>query len=448
MPEPEKIPTADWSGFTSTSMFSRSCATALIVGSCILTAIGGEAGGDHILPWLGTLAALTLVWLLSLRIKSISPALLLGTALAIRLTFLFMPTGFDVYRYVWEGRILLESFNPYLHPPDDPLLVNFRDEIWKSVGHPGATAIYPPLTQWLFAAMANTGWGPLGFKIVFTAADLILCGLLCSRFGPRSAVIYAWNPLAAVSFAGGGHYDSVFILTMVLAWFSFKPGNHHAVKTATLLGISIALKWMAAPLGLWLVIHQWRSRGWKPAAITATLVSLPALVSWTTLCHWTGEWTLQLMPPSFSRAARSAELIPAIADFILQAGPIDNRWFMAAMILAWIGVAMKSRTMQEAAEWGFFATYVLSPMLHAWYFVWVLPFAVKSRNRGVIALAASGIAYFLVHYTLSQPGGRWTFSWWERALIWIPYLVEISISIMKHFSERSKEPSPATSASD
>ncbi len=114
---------------TPPTQYARICAAALIIGSCILTAIGGEAGGDHILPWLGTLAALTLVWLLSLRTKTISPTLPLGTALAIRIAFLIMPTGYNVYRYVWEGRILLEGFNPYVHPPDDPLLTPFRDEI-------------------------------------------------------------------------------------------------------------------------------------------------------------------------------------------------------------------------------------------------------------------------------------------------------------------------------
>jgi hypothetical protein len=411
--------------------FARICAAALIIGSCILTAIGGEAGGDHILPWLGMLAALTLVWLLSLRTKTISPALLLGTALAIRLIFLVMPTGYDVYRYVWEGRILLEGFNPYAHPPEDVLLAPFRDEIWQSVGHPGATAIYPPLTQWVFAVMASFGLGPFGFKVLFTIADFVLCFLLCRRFGAKPALIYAWNPLAAVSFAGGGHYDSLFMLAMVLAWLSFKPVERSQTPSALWLGASIALKWMAAPLGIWLVIHQWKTQGFKRAFQIGTLVALPAVVTWTTLSLWTGEWTLQLMPPAFSRVARSAEFIPAIADFISQSGPTDNHWFMIAMLIAWIWVGLKSRTLLEAAQWGFLATYLLSPMLHAWYFVWALPFAVKTKNIGVIALAASGILYFIVHYTLEQPGGSWTFTWWERAAIWLPFIIGFAYSIIK-----------------
>lgn len=405
------------------ALFAGICAAALIIGSCILTSIGGEAGGDHVLPWIATLAALTVIWLFSLRIKTLSPMLLMGTAIAIRLAFLIMPTGYDTYRYIWEGRILLEGFNPYIHPPEDPLLTPFRDEIWKSIGHPTVTAIYPPLTQWLFAAMASLGLSLLGFKILFTLADLALCALLSKRFGAKSALIYAWNPLAAVSFAGGGHYDSLFMLAMVLAWLSFKPDDRFHAKSALWIGASIALKWMAAPLGLWLVIHQWKNQNFRQAFLTGLLVAVPATLTWTALSLWTGEWTLQLMPPAFSRAARSAELIPAIADFIFQRGHIDNRWFMLTMLISWIWISLKCRTFLGVAQWGFLATLILSPMLHAWYFVWALPFAVKSKNYGYIALAASGILYYIVHHTLDQPGGRWTFTWWERAAIWLPFLI-------------------------
>ncbi len=418
---------------TNSALYAGICAGGLVVGSCVLTSIGGEAGGDHTLPWLAVLSLLTLIWLASLRVKSVSLPLLLGVALAMRLAFLLMQPGYDMFRYVWEGRILLGGFNPYLHPPEDPLLASFRDNTWKTIGHPAATAIYPPLTQWLFAAMASIGLKSLGFKVVFTMVDMILSLLLCRRFGPRAALIYAWNPLAAVSFAGGGHYDCVFMLAMVLVWFSLKPGNRPSVISAILLGAAIALKWMAVPLGIWMVAQEWRNHGFKRSLLTGSLVAMPAVFTWATLSLWTGEWTLQLMPRAFSLSVRSTELIPAITDFIFRTSDIDNRWFLGALVLAWIYVGMKSRTLLEAAEWGFLATYILSPMLHAWYFVWILPFAVKSRNPGIIALAATGITYFLVHYSVSQPGGKWTFSWWERSLIWLPFL----IGFLYHYSRRT-----------
>ena len=114
--------------------------------------------------------------------KAISPALLLGTALAIRLTFLFMPTGFDVYRYVWEGPNfvrIIQPLPPSARRPSTGRISAMRSgnpsviqEPRRSI-HRSPSGCSPPWPR--------SGWGPLGFKIVFTAADLALCGLLCSR---------------------------------------------------------------------------------------------------------------------------------------------------------------------------------------------------------------------------------------------------------------------------
>ncbi len=427
--------------WSESSALAGACAVVLILGAVMLTWIGGEADSSgRILPWLTTLALLTLVWLISLSAKRVSPALLLGTALAIRLIFLFMPTGYDIYRYVWEGRIILEGFNPYIHPPADPLLGLIRDDVWQSVGNRDATAIYPPLAECFFTGLASLGLGTLGFKIVFAAADMVLCVLLSRKFGARSAVVYAWNPLAAISFAGGGHYDSVFMLAMVLAWFCWHADATHPLRTAVFIGVAIALKWMALPIGLWLVFKQLNRRGWRQAFSVGLLVAMPTLLAWAVLCLTTGEWTLQLTPPAFSQSARSAELIPAIADFLGNNGSIDNCWFFGLLILTWIYCAARTRDFISAVECSFLATYLLSPMLHAWYFVWILPFAVKSRNAGVIALAASGIAYFIVNYNLSLPGGGWTFTWWQRAIIWVPFLAGFIFKAFRSHRGASSQP--------
>jgi hypothetical protein len=408
--------------FHSSPAAAYSCVGILVLGSCLLTAIGGEAGGDHIIPWLWTLIGLSLVWLLSLGTKPVSPWLVVAVAVAIRGSFLIMPTGFDTYRYVWEGKILAAGFNPYIHPPDDPILTSLRDANWHGVGLRGATAIYPPLTQWVCAILASFGLKVWGFKLVFTLADLTLCYLLMKRFGANAARIYAWNPLAALSFAGGGHYDSLFILAMVVAWLVCEKENDFKIRTAVWIGISIGLKWMALPIGLWLVLNSWKKIGLKKAFLTGLLVSAPVVISYIALSLWTKEWTLQLMPTTFSRTARSAELLPIIVDYIGQAGQLHNRWYLIVLLIVWLIIATRTKTFLQAAEWSFFATYILSPMLHAWYFMWVLPFAVKSKNWGIIALGASGVMYYIVHYNTTLPNGGWIFTWWQRMLLWLPYV--------------------------
>lgn len=409
--------------FEDSPTLAAGCAALLLLDSVTLTGIGGEAGGDHILPWLATLAGLTLVWLISLGSRPVSPLWLMGIAIGIRAIFLMMPTGFDTYRYVWEGNVLLHGFNPYLHPPDDPLLEALRDSTWNSIGLRGATAIYPPLVQWLFAGLSSCGLGVWGFKLVFTIADLALCGVLLRSFGAKAARIYAWNPLAALSFAGGGHYDSLFMLAMVWAWLIYQREVGFPFRAAAWVGVAIALKWMALPIGLWLAIREWRERGVKSALAAGGLVAAPVAISYIALSLWTGEWTLQLMPPFFSKTARSMEFLPVIIDFLGRIGHLDNRFYFVILLAAWAVVASRARSFLQATEWSFFATYLLSPMLHAWYLVWILPFAVKSRNPGTIALAATGIFYFIVHYNMEQPDGSWTYSGWQRCIVWLPFII-------------------------
>jgi alpha-1,6-mannosyltransferase len=51
-------------------------------------------------------------------------AVLIVGATLIRLAFVFQaPTlSGDVYRYIWDGRVIDAGFNPYLHVPADPAL--------------------------------------------------------------------------------------------------------------------------------------------------------------------------------------------------------------------------------------------------------------------------------------------------------------------------------------
>lgn len=409
--------------FENSSGVSLAIAIALMIAAGFLTGVAGEAGGNQIVTWLPTLAAMTLIWLVSLASKPVSPWFLIAVAVAIRIIFLIMPTGFDTYRYVWEGNVLAHGFNPYLHPPDDPVLEGLRNQAWHSIGLRGATAIYPPVVQWWFAGMSSLGLGVWSFKFIFTLADLVLCGILLVRFGSKAGRIYAWNPLVALSFAGGGHYDSLFILAMVLAWLVYDREQGFPWRASLLIGLAIGLKWMAVPIGLWLFLHGWRQRGFKSAFLSGLLVAAPVSFAYIALSLWTGEWTLQLMPPFFSRTARSMEFLPVIIDYCGRIGHLDNRIYLVLLIAVWIIVAARARSFLDAAEWSFFATYLLSPMLHAWYLIWALPFALKSKNPGIIALAATGIFYFIVHYNMDHLGLGWTYTWWQRAIIWLPFLI-------------------------
>ncbi|NJM96163.1 MAG: glycosyltransferase family 2 protein [Phormidesmis sp. RL_2_1] len=240
-----------------------------------------------------------------------------GVAIAPRLILLAMYPGDDIWRYLWEGYLQTQGINPYLLAPNADSLIPLRFDWWAQINHLDHAAIYPPLAQLGFRLLASISLVPWLFKLAFVAADLAICQLLSQRFGHRLTLLYAWNPLIIYSFAGGGHYDSWFLLPLVAAWLlGEQPDNGHlcdrpptheparftlwqAIGSAWCLGLSIAIKWMSLPvLAFWL----WYSRrqGWLLVLLAGLL---PLGLATLPFCDW---------------ASLSCPVIPLGSDFVTQ----------------------------------------------------------------------------------------------------------------------------------
>jgi hypothetical protein len=147
------------------------------------------------------------------------------------------------------------------------------------------------------------------------------------------------------------------------------------------------------------------------------------VVSWTAVGLWTGEWTFQLLPPKFSQYARSAEFVPGVVGYFWEQSRFHNQWFLVPLAVGWGIVILRAKSFESAAQWSFFLTLILTPMLHAWYFTWLIPLAVKTRNLGILCIGVFGFVYFLLYHHVESPGGTWTLHPMESALLWLPFVV-------------------------
>ncbi len=150
-------------------------------------------------------------WLLAVTLCAISSRTFWILAVALRLILLPMQPGMDLHRYIWEGRIQTHGFDPYRDAPNSEALHTLRDQNWQQVEFKDATAIYPPLAEVGFRLLALASQTTLFFKLAFVAVDLVVCFVLTRRFGFARSLLYAWNPLAIYSSAGGAHFNSWFI---------------------------------------------------------------------------------------------------------------------------------------------------------------------------------------------------------------------------------------------
>lgn len=389
----------------------------------------GEFGQDTVFPgfWIGV-SLLSAGFLLSWKIRAIDAIWFWGVALLSRLLLLPMEPGNDIWRYLWEGYIQTLGYSPYQFAPNAPELTPHHTEWWWLINHLDVSAIYPPLTQIGFRILAFISPTVLLFKFAFISADILICWLLSRRFGYQSTLLYAWNPLILYSFAGSAHYDSWFILPLVAAWLSFdsiRSGSSDILmryKSALLLGLSIAFKWMSLPILGFLLWQAFCRVRIKQVIVILILGCLPFGISALFFCQL-GSCTLIPTSSGFVSYGRSAEFIPFLVSLIWQSA-LQANWIYAlplgcaVLLLLW-----HSKNFLRFAESYLYILLLLSPIIHAWYFTWLIPFAVASRNLGTCLVSISAFIYFVLPYRSAAGNPDWFLSNWERGILWLPLIL-------------------------
>jgi alpha-1,6-mannosyltransferase len=366
-----------------------------------------------------------LVW----SAKSIDVVWFWAVAIGARCLLLMMEPGDDLWRYLWEGEIQLHGFSPYLYAPDVPELEGLRRDWWGHINNPSVSAIYPPLLQLCLRFISGTLGTVLGMKFIFVLADLALCFLLVRRFGRVKGLIYAWNPLVIYAIAGGGHFDSLFLLPLVAGWILWEKAvdedtvgeTWRLFAAALFVGVSVAIKLVSLPVLAWMGWKFLRRGMWKQMIIVSIAGSAPFLLSWGLMGMLLGE-VGPLLPSEFTLKARSCEVVPWLVGLIWPVASESNGWIAIVFTLVVFGQIFWIQKFRIFVEYLLVAFFILGPVNHAWYFIWLIPFAVASGNWGTRLLSVSGFVYFWLQHT-NVVSGVWEQSIYERMLLWVPFFL-------------------------
>ena len=150
-------------------------------------------------------------------------------------------TSPDVYRYIWEGKIIYNGYNPYQYSPDADELSDLRDDNYSKVTFKNLPTIYPPAAQIIFlASYSLTGNSLTGLKLIYLLCEIITMVFLLKlldlkKINPNYVILYAWLPLPVMEYFVNAHIDAAGIMFMVLFLFYLEKGNMlPAVFTFTL----------------------------------------------------------------------------------------------------------------------------------------------------------------------------------------------------------------------
>lgn len=421
----------------TTSSLQSGLSALLILAGCLWIMPHGDFRQINAVPqfWIG-IGLMSLGFVLSWTIRSVAGIWFWTVAILSRLLLLPMYPGDDIWRYLWEGYIQKFGFSPYHLAPVAPELMAYRTDWWALINHPDVTSIYPPIAQFCFWILASIAPTVVVFKLAFVLADWLICWLLSRRFGYLAALLYAWNPLVIYSFAGGGHYDSGFLLSVVLAWLLLNQVEDEAPKaklhkarrhrdrlagSALGLGISVAVKWISLPILGFLMKSAFRQLNGQRIGLVLLWGGLPFLLAAIPFCQ--SVCPLVPMGSVFVSHGRSAELIPYLVSLVWEASRWEN-WLYAiplGFVILWL--LLRAKCFLTFTEWYFLALLILSPIVHAWYFTWLTPFAVASRNWGTRLVSLSAFVYFALPYRQALGNRDWLLMPFERGLLWTPLIL-------------------------
>jgi len=398
----------------------------------------------------------------------LSPAAVLGLALACRLLFLFKAPGLsdDINRFLWDGLQVLHGNNPYrLTPAASTAFDALSGAILGKVNHPQFFTIYPPAAQAVFAAGAALAKNYTGLKILLIVLDMAGCLLIirllrAMNLPPWRAVLYAWHPLPIIEIAWSGHVDGAAIF-FLLATISFIMRPSSGIKIPGKGGGSILPRSLprylagGATLGLSALIKVipliylpvFLCAAASPFAMAAGCAAAMVLSSIPFLPHLTHMFS------SLGVYARNWEFAnAAFRTFRTLLGSGDQARLvlmgLAAILILAAAFSLRRRSGRQGGggpgdlmQSLYLITFVfllLTPTLHPWYALYLAAFLPFSAGPAGLVLSWTVFLSYhvLIGYSIL---GQWVESDLIAAAIWLAPVAAWAASFAAR--KRSRNPS-------
>ncbi len=207
-----------------------------------------------------------------LKTKQISFTYLMAFAILFRLIFfLAIPNlSQDFYRFIWDGRLILEGLNPYISLPkiiiqQNHYPINQALQLYQGMGEFNGSHYtnYPPLNQFCFFIAAIFANKSILGSVIVMRTIIIFADIGIFYFGVKllkqlklstsNIFLYALNPFVIIELTGNLHFESVMLFFLIFALYKLQQQKW--IWAAILFACSIAIKLI--PLLFLPLFYQW-----------------------------------------------------------------------------------------------------------------------------------------------------------------------------------------------
>lgn len=227
---------------------------------------------------------------LFMKSDQISFSNLVGISIVFRLIFLFSTPNLsqDFYRFIWDGRMILEGLNPYLSLPETFIQQGLNPIAEASGLYAGMGELngshytnYPPLNQLCFFIAALFSSKSIFGSIIVLRLIIILADIGILYFGKqllerlqlpiKNIFWYILNPFIIIEMTGNLHFEPVILFFFIFGMY--KLYQQKWIWAAILIGCSVSVKLI--PLLFLPLFFQWFT---KRKSITENKNKIPAFI--------------------------------------------------------------------------------------------------------------------------------------------------------------------------
>lgn len=179
----------------------------------------------------------------------------IGVSILLRFILLFTLPNLsdDVYRFIWDGRLLVNGHNPFDFLPSYYIenkvsIPGINEALFQKLNSPEYFTIYPPVAQGVFAFSCWLFPNSILGSAITMKVFLFLCEIgslffikrLLDRFQlpAKNILLYALNPLIIIELCGNLHFEAAmicFLLSAVFFLVKNKPNHIHKLTSSHLV---------------------------------------------------------------------------------------------------------------------------------------------------------------------------------------------------------------------
>ena len=357
----------------------------------------------------------------------------------------------DYYRYLWDGAVLANGFNPYALPPAQvpgselEALALQAGPVFERINYRELSSIYPPLAQLLFAlAHWLEPWQADGLRYLYLLADGIALVLILSilkrlKLSPMWSCIYWWNPLLIILTYNGLHMDLLLLPLLMLALQSMIAQRPILACSALTLAAGIKL-WplLLLPFALRGLLTRRRQLAFAVGSVVAiaSFAILPMLLfasaEHSGLAAFSQHW--QRNSALFSQIVGLLSLFGDAAEM--------HARLLVALILLLLPCYLLRREPVDASQLirgitiTIAALFLLSPVQLPWYCLWFLPLLCFYPHPALLLLCALMPIYFVRFYF----DFRAETALFDDGIVWLQYLPPLALLLLRPRNQQAAAP--------